>query len=363
MARRIRFSFLILMIASFALGWRADPVSPFYPVSMTLAGDRLFVSDLGNGVRVFDVADPAAPVEVETILLNGNQGSAVRDDILYANEYSDLVVLRAGADGYEEVARISTEYDWGSGGTVGFKGMVYDNGYGCVCGGGDFEADSAPRATGSSYATFAIIGDFLYRVDYSALVTYDITKPARPVEVARKEIGWEIETIHPTDDFLFIGGTRGMYIFDRADPAAPREIGRVEHVRACDPVVVSGPVAYVTLRGAGSCGGARDALLCVDITDPANPEVIVDQEIPSPFGLAVRAPYLFVSNGAAGFTLLDVERPQEPAVIASWSDRATRDFLWEGNVLYVVGELGIHVFDVSDPRNPVHLATVTPGPA
>ncbi|HEU4366453.1 MAG TPA: hypothetical protein VFT13_13430, partial [Candidatus Krumholzibacteria bacterium] len=63
MARRMRSSLLILLIASFALGWRADPPAYFHPISMTLDASRLFVSDAGAGVRIYDVADPATPAQ------------------------------------------------------------------------------------------------------------------------------------------------------------------------------------------------------------------------------------------------------------------------------------------------------------
>ena len=215
----------------------------------------------------------------------------------------------------------------------------------------------------SSYATFAVIDDYLYRVDRSRLITYDISEPAKPKEAGRMSFGWTIETLHPTPDYLFIGGTRGMYVCNRSNPAKPALIGEVQHFRACDPVVVSGNTAFVTLRGGNGCGDSRDALLAVDITDPSRPSIMGETNLSTPFGLAVSEPYLYVSTGASGYTLFKVSDPKAPAAVQSWSDWPTRDFLWTANVLYVLGEDDVRIFDVADPKTPVLLSVIENDPS
>jgi hypothetical protein len=360
MLRRIRPFFLFLALLSFSIGWRAEGNS-FYPVSMTLSGDRLFVSDLRAGIRIMDVSDPAAPTEISTIPLEGNRGTAVKDDYLFANEYNGLIVFREVGDRYLEVARINDGYDFVDGGDNGFKGPVdTGGGFGCACTSTDYDASGRADGGGSSsYATFAIAGNRLYHVRSSSLVTYDITNPTKPIEVDRKYLGWRIETIYPTDDLLFIGSSTGMFILTRPANGPPAVLSELQHVEACDPVVVSGDVAFVTLRGSGGCG-TRDALLCVDVSDPTAPKVIVDRNVLTPWGLVVEEPYLIVSNGDNGFTIYDVERPQEPASLGRWSERPTRDFLWQDNVLFVLGSQSLHTYDVTDPRNPVYLARAVP---
>jgi hypothetical protein len=215
-----------------------------------------------------------------------------------------------------------------------------------------------PAGAGSSYATFAVVDDYLYYIDYASIVTFDIEEPENPKELSRTRTGWSIETIHPADDLLFVGGTRGMYIFDRKKPWEPKEIGHIDHFRACDPVVVSGPVAYVTLRGGNQCGESRDVLLCVDIEDPTNPVVIGEKEVETPYGLTVRAPFLYVSTGQGGYKLFDVAMPNDPGVIGGWDDWPTKDFIWSGDVLFVLGVDDLRIFDVSNPAKPVLLATI-----
>ena len=353
---------LATLLATFSIGWRS-PDALIYPVNMTLAGDRLLVSDRYNGVHVYDVADPAAPEPRFVIPLSGNRGVAVKGDVVYANDRNHLLVIRLSGDTYEVVNEIELvetrpiDFEGWNEGRIG-----RDNAFGCDC---DRAQDAQPAAApspalGSSYATFAVIGNYLYLIDYTSLVTLDISTPEEPEELSRTPIGWEIETLHPTDAMLFIGGTRGMYVLDRMNPAAPRMIGRIEHFRACDPVVVSGSIAYVTLRGGNTCGQARDVLLCVDIENPSAPLVVGEKPLVTPYGLAVREPFLYVSNGQAGFALVDVARPTEPALVGSWHDWATKDFIWAGDVLYVLGFDDLRIFDASDPRNPALIATIEP---
>jgi len=369
MKRRFRTPMLLIVsLALFAVGWSSPaPQSGLaYPVNMTLADGRLFVSDQYLGVFVYDVGDPAAPTPVTTIPLKGNRGTAVKDGIVYANEDNALHVLRIVGNSYETVMTLQPEYDVPGGGDGGWlePGVIQErNGLGCACGQHlELASPLGPASVGSSFATFALVDDFLYRIDYATLVIYDVAVADKPKELKRVDIGWEIETIYPTDNFLLLGGNRGMYIYDRrSDPAAPHEIARIEHVRACDPVVVSGPVAYVTLRGGSVCGNAPDELLCVSMTDPDQPTVIARKELATPFGLAVSEPFLYVSNGLRGYTLLDVARPASPLPIAQWTDWGTKDFIWSGTTLYVLGFDGLRFFDVSDPRSPKLLAMLGPG--
>lgn len=352
---------LTLTLASLSLGWRSatPPISDLlqYPINMTLADNVLYVSDATNGLHVFDVSDLTAPKKRLQIPLRGHRGAAVKGDIVYANEFGQLQAIQITGDSYTVVARIGEKYKPVDDGVFN-EGS--SSGFACAC--NTYSVDSAPRPAGggsSSYATFALIGDYLYRVDEGDLVTYSVSTPAKPKEIARTHVGWEIETIYPTDNTLFIGGTRGMYIFDRSNPKAPVQLSQIEHARACDPVVVSGSTAYVTLRSNSGCGSAPDELLCVGIDEPGAPRIIGTKPLATPYGLAVNNVQLFVSHGDSGYSLLDVTEAASPSVIRTWTS-PTRDFIWSGNVLFVMSGDNVAIFDVTDPRAPVFLSKVEP---
>ncbi len=120
-------------------------------------------------------------------------------------------------------------------------------------------------------ARFAISGNYLYVVNNTYLLVYDISNPAETVQKSTVPVGWQIETIFPYDDKLFIGSSTGLFIYELKDPANPTRLGAVGHFRACDPVVTQGNTAYLTLRGNGTCGSPNNALMVYDVTDLTKP--------------------------------------------------------------------------------------------
>jgi len=358
---RTTITWLIIAVALAAFSFGVSNPSPtprlVKPINMTIDDDRLFISDRVTGVHMYDIADPAKPVRVMTIPLAGNRGSAVKDDILYANDYGSLFAIRIGVDNtYEVVKTVHGEREFVD------QGVMDEpvSGFFCYCSVNQQSA-VAPQSAGSggsSFATFAVIGDYLYYLDHRTLVTADISTADDPRTISRASIGWDIETLYPTEDYLFVGGTRGMYIFDRSDPTRPVEIGRIEHFQACDPVVVSDDIAYVTLRSGNGCGAADDVMLCVDVKDPSKPVVLEEKQIKTPYGLAVNSPLLYVSNGHSGYELYDVSSPGDPSHVESWAQRPTKDFIWSDQTLYTLTFDGLLIFDVSDPKGPVLLSEI-----
>jgi len=357
---KIKPYLIAIALLSLSIGWRAPHATVEQgvraPVNMTLHEDLLLVSDSQAGVHVFDVTDPANPARQLTIPLQGNHGSAMRDDIVYANEWNSLLAIRVTEDTYEVVKTIAGPepvYFDGWSGRDGYKGEA-GTGFGCACSVEStpvMSPEAASGGGGSSYATFTVIGDYLYYLDQNQVVSLDISTPDDPVEISRTYVAWGAETLYPSESYLFVGGTTGMYILNRADPAHPKQIGWIQHFRACDPVVVSDNIAFVTLRGDNRCGPADDILMAVDVTNPSKPRVLCEKPSQTPYGLAVNGDRLYLSTGFNGYELLDVTSPDKPTLIGSWGD-TTRDFIWFGNRLYVMTFGDVAVYDVSDPEDP-----------
>src|SRR5262245_58717435 len=105
MKRLVSPLLLLLLVPSFAIGWRANHDDKlYYPVSMTLAVNQLLVSDRVNGLHIYDVSALSAPSKLIHIPLNYNVSSAVKDDIIYTNQYNQLQAIRVSGDKYEVVA-------------------------------------------------------------------------------------------------------------------------------------------------------------------------------------------------------------------------------------------------------------------
>lgn len=175
-------------------------------------------------------------------------------------------------------------------------------------------AISPQTGTGGSMARFAITGNTLYVVGKSNLNVYDITTPENPHQIATKKMDMGVETIFPYQDKLFIGANDGMYIFDNAQPTNPKLLSKYTHVLACDPVVVQGNYAYVTLRGGRACGNwvTQSVLQVIDISNPSQPQQVGEMRLDNPYGLGVNGDRLFVCERDKGLTVIDITTPQQP---------------------------------------------------
>nr|MBP6663777.1 hypothetical protein [Chitinophagales bacterium] len=90
---------------------------------------------------------------------------------------------------------------------------------------------------GGSMARFVIVDNYLYSVDNTTLHIYNISQANQPVLAANLDIGMGIETIFSFKNYLFIGSTSGMFIYDISNPTNPINGINFQHATACDPVV------------------------------------------------------------------------------------------------------------------------------
>jgi hypothetical protein len=218
---------------------------------------------------------------------------------------------------------------------------------------GEGDVVSAPpsKGQGGSMARFTIAGDYLYIVDQSNLLPFEIADKDNLIARPTIEIGTGIETIFPYNDMLFVGARNGMYIYDLESPESPQLLSNYIHITACDPVVVNGNTAYVTLRAGTNCGGGINQLEVIDVTDPANPQLKNTVSMGNPYGLGVVDSLLFVCEGDQGLKLLNVKDPYNISVIDTARDINGYDVipLVEQKVLMMVGDNGFAQYDFSDP--------------
>lgn len=214
-----------------------------------------------------------------------------------------------------------------------------------------------PGASGKagSLARFAIVGNFLYALDDNDIVSFDISG-ATPALKNRVKVASDIETIYPYQDKLFVGSQTGMYAFSLADPAKPTILSMVSHVRACDPVVVQGNFAYVTLRAGTMCGGTN-LLNVYNVTNFNSPVLAKSIPIVQPFGLGVTGNALYVTN-AGGIRLFNIAQPDNPAFVSDIAEAAAKDVIPYNNTLLVQLDKGTALYDIANPLSPVYLSRI-----
>lgn len=213
----------------------------------------------------------------------------------------------------------------------------------------DRSVDVSPNSqtgTGGSMARFAIVGNALYCVLPDKLQVYDISTPSEPVAKSPVALNVGLETIFPYKENLFIGANDGMYIFDNRQPESPALLSRFTHVQSCDPVVVQGNFAYVTLRGGVNCRQFTSAgtLDVVDISTLENPRLIHSQPMESPYGLGVDGTQLFVCEGNNGLKIFDITKPEQPVLKETLKEVKSFDVIPLNKTLLVTGDGGFYQY-------------------
>lgn len=336
-------------------------------------GDYIFVNEKYEGVHVVDNTDPKAPQKIAFIKIPGNVDVSVKGNYLYADSITDLIVLDISdinnirtVNRLENVLRDNVIfpfevdiYEW--------QDIDYENDI--VIGWEtvkerrlieevqvDFSREfdvmlsnaaqnSAPTGQGGSLARFKIVNDYLYAVDSHNINVFNIEDLENPKDLDDVYAGFDIETIFNRGDQLFLGSMRGMYIYDISSPATPSLISEFEHGTACDPVVVDGDYAYVTLRGGNMCGATESGLFIVDISDITNPELVKTYPMDGPYGLGVKDEKLFVCDGASGLKVYDKSNVQDLVQLNHFKDIDTFDVIPMEDNLLMIGEEVLYQYE------------------
>ncbi len=200
-------------------------------------------------------------------------------------------------------------------------------------------ADGTP-GTGGSMARFTIRDNYLYAVDYELLHTFDISQPTGIDYRQGSYAGFAIETIFPTDDYLFLGAQTGMYIYELSDPAMPDFLSFTPHFMSYDPVVVQDDYAYVTLRN-NPTTPAPNMLMIFDVSEPQAPQLLKEYDMISPKGLGIDGNQLFICDDV--LKVYQVTNGVDIALIQSFDIQAIDVIPTEGR-LYVVAEDGLYQY-------------------
>jgi hypothetical protein len=211
---------------------------------------------------------------------------------------------------------------------------------------GDSQSENFATGQGGSMTRFAINGNYLYIVDHSSIEVFDIAGGSF-LKIDEVDIGPGMETIFARGEYLYLGALDGMYIYSIADPQHPSFIFRYSHVVSCDPVVVQGDRAYVTLRTGTSCNLGTNALEIIDISDRTSPKLITNYSLTSPHGLGVKNNLLFICEGPYGFRVLDMSDETTPKQVQYIADFHAYDVIVRESHVIITGEDGVFQYAFS----------------
>ncbi len=210
---------------------------------------------------------------------------------------------------------------------------------------------------GGSTARFAQSGDFIYIVDDNNLKTINASDVRNPTFVSDIKVISGLETIYPFGEYLFMGSRSSLQIYDISNPASPEYISDFVHQIACDPVVVMGDYAYVTIRDGQTCSNFEvNELIVLDISDIFDPKEV--QSIPhiNPRGLGFFKGDLFVTEGNAGLKRYQISMPWKPEMITYYQDIRSNDLIGLEETLIITGSDGIIQYSTDQEGNLIFLS-------
>lgn len=332
----------------------------------------IFINDKNEGVHIIDNTNPSSPQAIAYIKIPGNEDISIKDNYLFADSAVDLVVFDiSNMNMIQEVSRLEDvfniydfnipldidiveygDFNYNENIIVGwdvvlerreindeeivfFWDTAVTNGAGENVG------------VGGSLARFQIVDDYLYTVGDSELDIFDISNLSNPSHSGNMYAGWNIETMFYVDDYLYLGGTNGMFIYNIQNRTQPTYTSEFTHWEGCDPVVVDGNYAYLTLRGGNLCGQQESVLEVIDVSDKTNPVLVGQYTMENPYGLGFKENSLFVCDGTAGLKIYDKSNPLELQMTENFATVQGRDVIPLDDILLLISEDYLYQYEYS----------------
>jgi hypothetical protein len=351
----------------------------------------IFINEVNEGIHVIDNTFPASPQNIAFYEILGNVDMAIRGNILFADSYIDLVAIdikdilnprEVGriANAFPEVLPVfedaSIPYAWHQidrtkGVIVGWKKTTLTQEYGYYRWWGwgrnfafmDAASGRAENSAGvaGSMARFMLNDHFLYSVAQPhVLKTIDVSNASKMLATDSIYTWREMETLFKYKNNLFIGTTTGMVVYSLEKPEKPEFLSELNHINACDPVVVENDIAYVTLRSGNFCRNIVNQLDVIDVSDIKKPKLLKSYPMFNPHGLGVDNGMLFICDGAAGLKVYNASNPLavQSNMIVHFEGIDAFDVIPLGNILLLIGQDGLFQYDYSDRKNLVLLSHI-----
>ncbi len=353
------------------------------PGKIFVSPNYLFIGEEGKGIHVYDNRTPSNPANIAFLNIPGNREFFFKDDFLYAESYYDMVKIDLSNPmqpvevGRAENSITETITDYQGRTLLGFDfeevtkkveegddvyNYLYNNEDSYVL--YDYANNLIPPSAvpasfaGNSNNNIGSVNrvthhdDHVYVVSRSSLVVYEDKGDFQLLN--RLPMGWDMETVYPMGDKLFIGARSSVEIVNISVPSEPYTESSFWHATSCDPVLpVSGTTAYVTLRTGdfSECPGDESALIVLDVTGNWGATAVQTINMESPYGLTKIGDELFVGEGANGLKIFDASNERNLKLKKFEEGFAAYDVLphpSNDRILLIAGPNGLSQYRISE---------------
>lgn len=310
----------------------AENVGEVWQPLISEDGTRAYIGYQRAGFIVLDISDPANPVEIGSYNMNtpgvkAGARLALREDTLIylPDDRGDLHIINIADE---------TELD--------LVGTTFKAGL------------NRPWMVKS-------VGNYLHVADLGAsYLIYDVSNPASPAlkgSAPTYDEAWDLSIV---GNYAYVAAKgEGLLVFDVTDPT---DITQVGQCKVTDGSLYggrgSGSRGVDVIRGYAFVGDAWGGLTVIDVHDPINPVKVANIGDPDmeAHRLDIVGDYCYVGGGR-GIFIVDIFDPTAPTIIGYLKGQVTSGWSWGRGVRvfrgYAYYSEGLEVIDVSDPTDPV----------
>jgi hypothetical protein len=363
-------------IAEVRAAIKSDAATPIiHPGKIFVLGHYIFLNEVDKGIHIIDNSNPSSPVNKYFVSIPGNLDLAVKGNALYADQYRDLLTIDISNPVNVQVKKITEKVfqprqyanyflqdttkmivNWIKKDTTvnANDQQILPTGRPDILWFSNPAAQSAAPPTAGisgSMARFTLMNNYLYTVTDYDLNVFNVSDAENPVYTNKINLGWQIETIYPFKNKLFIGSMTGIYIFDVSMPSIPAQTSRFAHLTQCDPVIADNDYAYVTLHGGAICHGTLNQLDVLNIADINTPYLVRSYPLTNPHGLSQAGNTLFVCDAEAGLKVFNTSNPGDLKLIKTIDGINTYDVITQNGTAIVVAADGLYEYNFNDVNN------------
>ncbi len=352
---------------------------------ITVTGGLAYIANSSSGLQIIDVSDPAVMTSISALPLNNASNVVVADEIAYLNTtwgetiFSIDVSIPAAPFMLFSTSEVNEK---AGGGIVVVDDLLYVGlveCWECSSGGGitvyNIENPSMPVKMSNlefagSAGTLAQLGSHLVSSDWKrGLWVFGLEQQEEPNIVAHHDVTFDsVFAIEVQGDLAFLGD-RGLRIVDLAGEGGPAIIASVDDTDSTLDVAVAQDLAVILDWNAN--------VTLIDVEDPEAPSVLAQFEpvFTDPclpyycrgYDVALAGDVMVVATGTAGAHIIDVQDPEQPQQLASissaditYSAAVHNEFLYLGEGIRASDNVSasgvLEIWDISNPAEPKRLA-------